>query len=243
MRHFLRNNGLTLVLMGLFLSTLVGQIFTGLRTYNQEQEAHHQPTTSLGSYLLSGHFWEAFTENTESEFLQMGMFVILTVFLFQKGSPESKDPDEPNEPVDADPNLSRHYKDAPAPVRRGGFALWLYSHSLSLAFFALFLLSFIIHAMSGVRYYNQEQLEHGQEAISALAYMGTSQFWFESFQNWQSEFLSLAAMVYLAVYLREKGSAESKPVAASHDDPGTEPPPVDEPQRQPHDIDAAPAPI
>jgi hypothetical protein len=241
MRTFLRNNGLTLVLMSLFLISLGGQILTGHRTYNQDQESHGQPTTTLGSYLLSGHFWEAFTENTESEFLQMGMFVILTVFLFQRGSPESKDPDEPNEPVDADPNLSRHYKDAPAPVRRGGFALWLYSHSLSLAFFALFLLSFIIHAISGVRRYNQEQLEHGQEAISALAYMGTSQFWFESFQNWQSEFLSLAAMVYLAVFLRERGSAESKPVASGHHDSGDEPPPVDDHRQTPHEIGAEPA--
>jgi hypothetical protein len=236
MRNALRNNGLTLVLMALFILTLLGQIVTGHRSYNQEQESHQQPQISLGDYLLSGHFWEAFTENTESEFLQMGMFVILTVFLFQKGSPESK------EPVDTDPNLSRNYKDAPTPVRRGGLALWLYSHSLSLAFLALFLLSFAVHAVSGVRYYNQEQLEHGQEAISALAYLGTSQFWFESFQNWQSEFLSLAAMVYLAVYLRERGSAESKPVASSHEESGDEPPPLDDPRQTQPPVEAEPAP-
>jgi hypothetical protein len=242
MRTFLRSNGLSLVLMGLFLVTLVGQIITGHRSFNQEQETHGQPPISLGAYLRSGHFWEAFSENTESEFLQMGMFVVLTVFLFQRGSPESKDPDDPNEPVNADPNQSRRYADAPAPVRRGGIALWLYSHSLSLTFFGLFLLSWIVHAISGVKRYNQEQLEHGESAMSALAYMGTSQFWFESFQNWQSEFLSLAAMVYLAVYLRERGSAESKPVASGHHETGEEAPPLDEPGPTLGEVQAEPAP-
>jgi hypothetical protein len=220
MKSFFRNNGLTLVLMALFLGTMIGQIATGLREHNNEQQEHGQPTIGLGEYLTSGHFWEATAENWESEFLQMAMFVVLTVFLFQKGSPESKDPDDPDDPVNNDPALQRDREDAPWPVRRGGAWLWMYSNSLALAFLLMFLVSFWLHARHGVRVYNEDQVLHGQETVTTLAYMGTSRFWFESFQNWQSEFLSLAAMVYLAVFLRQRGSAESKPVATPHHESG-----------------------
>jgi hypothetical protein len=214
-RKFVWQHSLTLTLLGLFLLTLVGQIWSGLREYNTEQREHGQPTESLGAYLLSGHFVEATMENWESEFLQMGAFVILTVFLRQKGSPESK-PMEGEEEVDREPDPSR--SGAPWPVRKGGFVLWLYSNSLSIAFFLLFAISFLLHAAGGAHDYSQQQLTHGQPTVSIAQYMVTSRFWFESFQNWQSEFLSIAAMVYLAVYLRQKGSPESKPVDASHEE-------------------------
>jgi hypothetical protein len=222
MRRFFRNNGLTLVLMGLFLGTMVGQIATGLREHNNDQREHNKPVIGLGEYLTSGHFWEATAENWESEFLQMAMFVVLTIFLFQKGSPESKDPETPpgDDPVDNDPALQRDRPDAPWPVRKGGAWLWVYSNSLSLAFLLMFFVSFWLHARHGVREYNEDQLAHGGGTVTTAGYMGTSRFWFESFQNWQSEFLSLAAMVYLAVYLRQRGSAESKPVATPHDESG-----------------------
>ena len=222
MHSFFRNNGLTIVLMALFLITWAGQLFSGHREHNQDQRDHGQPPIGLGEYLGGGHFWQATAENWESEFLQMAMFVLLTVFLYQKGSPESKDPDE-DDAVDNDPALQKSNPKAPAPVRQGGLALWLYSHSLSICFLLLFLGSFALHARKGVEEFNEERREHGDAAMSATQYMGTSQFWFESFQNWQSEFLSLAAMVYLSVYLREKGSAESKPVATPHDESGEEP--------------------
>jgi hypothetical protein len=215
MKRILRENGLTLVLLGLFLFTMVGQTLTGWREHNEDQREHGQSQDSLVEYFGTGHFWEATAENWESEFLQMAMFVILTVFLFQKGSPESKSMDEEEE-VDANPADARDDPEAPWPVRKGGIVLWLYSHSLSIAFAILFLLSFAVHAWGGSREYNSEQLEHGQSQATVWQYMATSRFWFESFQNWQSEFLSLAAMVYLSVYLREKGSAESKPVATPH---------------------------
>ena len=205
--------------MGLFLLTWVGQTVTGLVEHNKDLEEHDQPTVSLPQYLVSGHFVEATGENWESEFLQMAMFVLLTVCLRQKGSPESKGM-EGEEEVDADPNERRHDPRAPWPVRKGGLILWLYSHSLSLAFALLFVLSFVVHAWGGAKEYSHEQLIHGQPGTTTLQYIATSRFWFESFQNWQSEFLSLAAMVYLAVYLREKGSAESKPVATPHDEQG-----------------------
>ena len=219
LKQVLHENGLTLVLMGLFLVFMFGQTVTGLREHNKENAEHGQPTVSLGQYLVSGHFAEATAENWESEFLQMAMFVLLTVCLRQKGSPESK-PMEGEDAVDEDPNEKRDDPRAPWPVRRGGFVLWLYSHSLSIAFAVLFLLSLAVHAWGGAKDYSEEQAAHGEAGVTLLQYVGTSRFWFESFQNWQSEFLSLAAMVYLGVYLREKGSGESKPVATPHDEQG-----------------------
>ena len=149
-------------------------------------------------------------------------FVLLTAFLFQKGSAESKDPDEKEEEaVDRDPRKSRDKKDAPWPVRKGGFVLKLYEYSLSLAFLLLFLVSFTLHAVSGAREYSESQREHGQyEEVTTLDYMGTSRFWFESFQNWQSEFLAVGAMVVLSIFLRQRGSPESKPVDTPHSETG-----------------------
>jgi hypothetical protein len=168
---------------------------------------------ALGEYLRSSHFWEATSENWESEFLQMGAYVLLTVFLFQKGSSESKDPDKPC-PQDKDPRDERDKPDAPWPVKRGGWVLILYEHSLLLAFLLLFIVSIAIHAAGGMRLYNEEQLGLGRQALSLGQYLTTPQFWFESLQNWQSEFLAIASMVLLSIFLRQRGSPESKPVAA-----------------------------
>jgi hypothetical protein len=223
--RILRNNALTLVLMLLFLGTWIGQTATGLRKHNEEQREHGDAPVTLKQYVTSGHFWEATAENWESEFLQMAMFLILTACLFQKGSPESKDPDEPDA-VDNDPELQRSRKNAPWAVRKGGIIMRLYSHSLSICFAIMFLISFALHAAAGARQYSDEQRQHGQPPVTMMQYMGTSQFWFESMQNWQSEFLSLAAMVYLSVYLRQKGSPESKPVATPHDESGDDEPVV-----------------
>ncbi len=217
--QILHENGLTLVMLALFLLTMLGQTLTGLRERNNDAQEHGQPKLSLRQYLISGHFVEATAENWESEFLQMAMFVLLTVKLRQKGSPESRKL-EGEEEVDEDPRKKRDDPRAPWPVRKGGAALRLYSHSLSIAFLLLFFFSFAVHAAGGAKEYSSEQQQHGNEAVSTLEYMATSTFWFESLQNWQSEFLSLAAMVYLSVYLREKGSAESKAVATPHDEHG-----------------------
>lgn len=212
----LRENGLSIVLGLLFFLFLVGQAATGLYSYNEEQQEHGQPAVGFVDYLTSSHFLEATMENWESEFLQMFAFVVLTAFLFQKGSAESKRLDEA-EPVDRDPRKSRRKKDAPWPVRQGGLILKLYEYSLSLAFLLLFLMAFILHAIGGAEEYNQSQREHGSsEVVSTLEYMGTSRFWFESFQNWQSEFLAVGAMVVLSIFLRQRGSPESKPVDSPH---------------------------
>src|SRR5918998_3053324 len=153
MQKLLRQNGLSLVLSVLFLLILAGQAIAGMYTYNEEQQEHGQPAVNFVSYLGSSHFLEATAENWESEFLQMFAFVVLTACLFQKGSAESKDPDE-EENVDRDPRKSRNKKDAPWPVRKGGLVLTVYEYSLSLAFLLLFIFSFAVHAMSGAREYN-----------------------------------------------------------------------------------------
>jgi hypothetical protein len=221
MHRFWRNNGLSVVLVVLFLTSLVGQTIAGYRHYNEEQRDHDEPTVSYAAYLASPASLEATMENWESEFLQMAAYLVLTATLFQKGSAESKDPDKGDEPVDRRPDPNR--PGAPGPVRRGGLALALYRHSLSLTFGLLFLISLVLHAVGGAGEYNEEQAAHGQpERVTTLQYMGTSRFWFESLQNWQSEFLSLAAMVVLTIFLRQHGSPESKPVDAAHGDTGTD---------------------
>jgi hypothetical protein len=221
MRRKLRENGLSIVLLGVFFAILVGQSIVGHLEHNDDQKEHGQPTISYVAYLGSTHFLEATMENWESEFLQMFVYVVLTIFMFQKGSSESKDPDE-EEAVDRDPAKSRHKKNAPWPVRRGGFVLKLYENSLSLAFLLLFLLSFFLHAVGGKGVYNQDQIVHGGQQVSVLGYMETSRFWFESLQNWQSEFLAMGCMVVFSIWLRQKGSPESKPVDAPHNQTGND---------------------
>jgi len=223
MRRFFRENGLSIVLFGLFFFSIIGQSLTGLYEYNEDQKEHNQPEISYTQYLGSGHFIESVFENWESEFLQMGMYVVLTVFLFQKGSSESKDP-EKVERVDLVPEQSRKDEEAPWPVRRGGWVLKLYENSLGLTLFLLFIASFILHAVGGAEEYNQDIIEHGRAEmpLSFIGYMGTSRFWFESFQNWQSEFFSIGAMVVLSIWLRQKGSPESKPVDSPYSDTGND---------------------
>jgi hypothetical protein len=216
MKRFFRHNGLSLFLFAVFISILVGQSFVGLTEHNNDNQEHGRPTISYLDYLHSDHFLEATMENWESEFLQMFFFIVLTVFLHQKGSAESKDPDSKEE-VDRDPGPSSRKKHVPWPVKKGGALLRVYEHSLSSAFFLLFAVSFFLHAKGGAGVYNQEQMMHGHtERVTTIAYMKTSRFWFESLQNWQSEFLAVGSMVVLTIFLRERGSKESKPVGSPH---------------------------
>ena len=219
MRRFLHNNGLSMAMFGLFLFSFIGQYLTGIAEYNDDLKTHNKPAVGYVEYLSEGHFIEATFENWESEFLQMGMYVVLTVFLYQKGSSESKDPDK-LERVDVIPEKGLLNKNAPAPVKKGGWRLKLYENSLSIALFSLFAISFILHGYGGAKEYNVEQAEHRQPTVSTIEFMETSQFWFQSFQNWQSEFLSIGAMVVLSIFLRQKGSPESKPVDSSNSETG-----------------------
>lgn len=212
-------HSLFLVCMAIFVLCLAGMAISGLQVYNEERLEHGSVVVPLAEYLRSGHFFEATFENWESEFLQMGAYVVLTIFLFQKGSSESKPIDEPTE-QDQDPRKVEIHAGTPWPVRKGGFLLVLYENSLAIFFFVLFALSFWFHAVSGAVAYSEEQAEHGEPAVGAIEFLGTSQFWFESMQNWQSEFLAVGAIVAASVYLRQRGSPESKPVATPHHETG-----------------------
>ena len=218
MKKFFRNNGLSIVFFILFLISLAGQIFTGLKEHNEEiAEMGGQPV-GLIQYLTTGHFLQSTFENWESEFLQMGLFLVLSMFLYQKGSSESKDPDKA-EDVDKEPDPRK--KDAPWPVKKGGAWLALYKHSLSIAFGTLFIVSFLLHWRGSMKNYNEEQVFKHLPTESALQYLGNPRLWFESFQNWQSEFLSIFAIILLSVFLREHHSPPSKPVDASDSETGS----------------------
>jgi hypothetical protein len=216
MKRVWRENGLTIAFALMFIFTLfVGQSWTGMRTYNADQKEHGEKSLTYPQYLTSAHFGEATFENWESEFLQMGSFVLLTIWLRQRGSSESKEMDGESD-VDEDPEKHRNDPNAPWPVRRGGLALALYRRSLTIAFFALFFASFAMHLLTGARNYNNEQLAHGQPAVSTLTFLRSAEFWFQSLQNWQSEFLAVASLVVLSIFLRQQGSSESKPVHMPH---------------------------
>jgi hypothetical protein len=198
----------------MFVGSIIGQALTGWKEHNETIVEQGGAALDLGAYLKSGHFIQATFENWESEFLQMALFVVLSIFLRQKGSSESK-PVEGDEPVDREPVPS---PDAPWPVNKGGIYLRIYKHSLSITLFLLFFISFFMHFYGSWMDFNDEQLLMNKAPVSKMKFMGEPKFWFESFQNYQSEFISVAAIIFLSVYLRQKGSAQSKPVDAPHDE-------------------------
>ncbi|PTM39566.1 DUF6766 family protein [Bosea sp. 124] len=208
-RAIARENGLTIVLALMFLVSLIGMAGTGVSAFNELRIAHGMEGLSLGGYLTSGAFVSALFENWESEFLQMASYVMLTAVLVQRGSAESKDPDEKAEESAPAPR-------SPWPAKRGGWLGWLYGRSLGLSLLALFIISFCLHWWGSLHAANADAVLHGKPTTSGFDYLIGAQFWFESFQNWQSEFLSTAVLVVLSIFLRQKGSPESKPVNAPH---------------------------
>mgnify|MGYP003575621723 CR=1 FL=1 len=216
-KSFFYRNSLSIVFIALFAIAMVVQAIFGWKEHNQEMSELQGRPLSFYAYLGSGHFFSSTFENFQSEFLQMAMYVMLTVSLRQIGSAESKDIAK-REEVDREPDPAR--RDAPGPVRRGGWRLKIYQNSLSIAFVLLFIVSWIGHLYGSFKNYNLEQslkhlpLKHlGEFLLEPI-------FWFETFQNWQSEFLSVASIVILTIFLRQKGSPESKPVDAAHMETG-----------------------
>jgi hypothetical protein len=218
---FWRDNGLSLVLFGASAVTIGGMFLSGWQVYDQELTEHGKAGVDAANYLVSGHFLSALFENWESEFLQMAAYVVLTAFLYQRGSSESKDPDKPDENKDKDEMASAGHA-APWPLRSTSWVRALYSYSLGIALAVLFLASFILHLNYSWDAANVEASLHGGQPVGYWTHMMDSQFWFESFQNWQSEFLSTAMLVILSIFLRFRGSPESKPVTAPHSQTGTE---------------------
>jgi hypothetical protein len=216
----LRDNGLTIVLMLLFLGSLFGQWLMGWHVENQELARHGRPLVTLGEFATDPLFLATVFENWESEFLQMSAYVVLTVFLFQKGSAESDDPDDP--PRDRNLAAQADKPGAPRILKAGKLWRTIYANSLGLALFALFVISFVMHWTFSAREAAAEAAMHGDPAPTLLGYLADAQLWFESFQNWQSEFLSTAVLVVLSIWLRQRESPESKPVAAPHSKTGTD---------------------
>ncbi len=216
-KGFFYQNSLTIVFFILFLLSLIGQFFSGWKEYNDELKGDNYPPVTVSEYTTSGHFISSTFENWESEFLQMALFVILTRTLRQKGSSESKGLDKKEE-VDREPDPNK--KHAPWPVRKGGVILTFYNHSMSIVLLLLYLASFGLHIYGSLKDYNAEQLRLGKPLESFSGYITGSRLWFESFQNWQSEFLSIFAIIVLSIYFRQKGSSQSKPVDAANSETG-----------------------
>ena len=222
MRRRFRDNGLSIVMFGLFFLFWGAQSVAGWRHFNEEQREHRQPEVAWSAYLKSGDFLESTFENWESEFFQMAAFLILSAMLVQRGAAESKKPPGEDTEREAEDDAEGPIpKDAPAIVHRGGLALALYKRSLSLVLASLFVFSFLAHWLAGRAKHNEEAALHGGRLLSPGEYFTSSAFWFESLQNWQSEFLSVGVLVVLSIFLRQSGSPESKPVTAPHAQTGT----------------------
>ena len=223
MKRFVRENSLALTFIVLFLGSLVGQAFVGHSDFNHGQVAHQDETMSLWRYITSSAYWVDVMENWQSEYLQFTTFILGTVWLVQKGSPESKELDKAGQESDKEQLLGEHVKpDSPSWAKAGGWRTTVYSNSLVLFFAAIFLATWVSQLVTGRIEYNANQLDHHEASVTLWQYAGSSDFWNRTFQNWQSEFLAVASMVLFAIWLRQRGSPESKPVGAAHDATGVE---------------------
>lgn len=217
MRRLLRESGLTVVFLALFLGALVGQALVGHADFNHEQAAHQASPISLGRYVTSSSFAVDVMENWQSEYLQFLLFILATVWLVQRGSTESKPPGEAGGEADAEQKVGAHADPAsPAWARAGGLRTFAFSNSLGLLMGLIFVLSWTAELVAGRVEYNDAQHDHGLPPVSLLGYAGSPDFWNRTLQNWQSEFLAVASMVIFSVYLRQRGSSQSKPVGEPH---------------------------
>jgi len=223
MRAFLKHNSLSIAFLALFLTALILQAFAGHADFNEDQLRHDNPTMSLGRYVISSEFGVAVLENWQSEYLQFTLFIVATVWLLQRGSPESKQVDKAGRESDKDQLVGEHAKpDSPRWAKAADLRRTLYENSLLIVMAAIWLASWFAQSITGVNEYNAERLDHHQLPVSWSAYLGSPDFWEKTLQNWQSEFLAVGSMAILAVYLRQRGSPESKPVGTPHHATGTE---------------------
>ena len=220
-RGFFRDNSLSLVFGALFLLTLVGQAFSGLADYNAEQVSEGLATVSLGEYVTSSTFGVDVMENWQSEYLQFFLFIFATVWLIQLGSTESKPVGQEGKESDEDQKVGKHTEpSSPEWAKAGGWRTALFSRSLGLLMGGLFLLTWAASSVAGWAAYNSEQLGEREDPVSWLGYLAGADFWNRSFQNWQSEMLAVGSMAVFSVYLRQRGSPESKPVGVAHAETG-----------------------
>jgi hypothetical protein len=223
MRRLWRENSLSLVFLLFFVLAVAGQALAGWHEFNDEALAHQEETISLGRYLTSSSFGNAVLENWQSEYLQFTLYILLTVWFIQRGSPESKEPGQEGGESDEEQLVGEHARpDSPRWARAGGWRLGVYSNSLVFLMAGIWLLSWFGQSVTGWSEYNSDQLTHDESTVSWVGYLGTSHFWESTLQNWQSEFLAVGSMAVLSIYLRQRGSPESKPVGAPHHATGTE---------------------
>jgi len=222
-RTFIKHNSLSLVFLGLFLGALVFQAIAGHAVFNEDQVRHGDPEISIWRYVVSSQFGSAVMENWQSEYLQFTLFILLTVWLLQRGSPESKELDSAGRESDEDQLVGDHARDdSPGWARVNGLRRMAYENSLLIVMGSIWLGTWFAQSLTGVSEYNAEQLGHQEDPVSWWHYLTTATFWEKTLQNWQSEFLAVGSMAILAVYLRQRGSPESKPVGAAHHTTGVE---------------------
>ena len=223
MRRLWRENSLAIVFLALFVAALAGQAWAGWHDFNDEAASHHEHAISFGRYLASSSFGNAVMENWQSEYLQFTLYILLTVWFVQKGSPESKELGKKGRESARDQLIGDYATDdSPSCARERGARVWIYSNSLVLVMATIWLGSWFAQSVTGWSEYNADQLVHGEHALGYWQFLGTAHFWEATLQNWQSEFLAVGSMAVLAIYLRQRGSPESKPVGSPHDATGTE---------------------
>ena len=223
MRRHLKQNSLSIVFLVLFLAALAGQAIAGHADFNEQQVAHGDPTMTMGRYVVSSEFAVDVMENWQSEYLQFTLFILLTVWLLQRGSPESKELDKARRETDVPQKVGAHaQQNSPKWAKVEGIRRTIYENSLLIVMGAIWLGTWFAQSVAGHVQYNSDRLDHHLATVSWLAYLGRPDFWSRTLQNWQSEFLAVGSMAILAVYLRQRGSPESKPVGAPHTSTGVE---------------------
>ena len=228
-RSFLRDQGLSIFFLLLFLGSLTGQAIAGHKLYNEEEITHaslmhQQPDTiSFWRYLVSSDFGNAVLENWQSEYLQFTTFLLATIWFIQRGSTQSKEPSDAGLESDEAQHVGRYAtEDSPLWARVGGWRRHVYSNSLLILMGTIWIACWVVQSLTGWSDYNSQQLSHGEHTISWLQYLGSADFWEATLQNWQSEFLAVGSMAVFSIYLRQRGSPQSKPVGAAHADTAIE---------------------
>ena len=223
LRRFTYENGLTLFFLLIFLLALAGQAFAGYHAFNEDQIQHNSSTIGFLDYLATSDFAVDVTENWQSEYLQFFLYIFATIWLVQRGSPESKVLGKEGAESDREQRLGAHTPNkGPEWARRGGPITWVYSNSLVIVMGVIWVGSWFAQSITGLSQFNADRFDHQQDALSWTSYVTNAHFWEQTLQNWQSEFLAIASMSILAVYLRQRGSPESKPVGAPHEATGIE---------------------
>ena len=223
MRRFIREQSLTLFFLALFLAALIGQAIAGHALHNEEAIAHHGHEMGFWRYLVSSDFGNAVMENWQSEYLQFLLFMLATVYLIQRGSPESKEPGKQGTETLKEQKLGEHAReDSPEWAKPRGIRTFVYSNSLLIVMAIIFFGSWFAQSVTGWTNFNAEQADHHEAAVSWLSYVGSADFWQATLENWQSEFLAIGSFAAFTVFLRQRGSPESKPVGAPHDATGVE---------------------